>query len=202
MPAFIDLTGQKFGRLTAVERAKNNRHNQPMWRCRCECGALTTVVAGALRGGTTKSCGCLVKDAPRLSPRHITHGKSKTPTWFTWVNIRDKRRAGVHPRWLVFENFLADMGERPSDDHTIDRINNARGYEPGNCRWATQKEQQNNRTNNRQVTAFGKTQNLQQWSDEFGLSHKVISYRLKSGWPPEDAVSLPTSPLPRSRRAD
>lgn len=96
-------------------------------------------------------------------------------------------------RWDSFEAFLADMGECPSDSHTIDRINNNRGYEPGNCRWATMKEQQNNRKNNRRLTYEGETLTLQQWADRTGLDRKTISMRLdRLGWSVERALTTPS----------
>ncbi len=100
----------------------------------------------------------------------------------------------VCDRWLGRDglaNFIADMGPRPSPKHSVDRIKNDGNYEPGNCRWATQKEQQRNRCNNRLVTAYGVTKTLIEWSEEFGVPYFTIWYRLSFGWPTEKAVSAP-----------
>lgn len=97
----------------------------------------------------------------------------------------------VDPRWLEsFDAFLADMGRRPSPKHSIDRINNDKGYEPGNCRWATQKEQLTHFSRTRLITAHGRTQTLAQWSEELGAPPRLIHQRLDYlGWSPERAVS-------------
>jgi hypothetical protein len=96
----------------------------------------------------------------------------------------------VCERWQDYANFLADMGECPSQKHGIDREDNAKGYEPGNCRWATQKEQQNNRTNNRRLTFRGETLTLMQWTERLGVKRGTIAARIdKYGWSVERALT-------------
>jgi hypothetical protein len=97
----------------------------------------------------------------------------------------------VCERWQAFENFYADMGEPQSPQHTIERKDPKGDYEPTNCRWATQLEQQNNRSSNRVITAFGKTQTLQQWVRETGFAHKTILGRIdRLGWNVERALTV------------
>jgi hypothetical protein len=93
-------------------------------------------------------------------------------------------------RWMKFENFLADMGERP-EGTTLDRKNGTKGYEPGNCRWATPTEQTNNLKTNRKITYDSRTQNIKEWAAELGCSHQAIAYRLNEGWSVEEAFTIP-----------
>jgi hypothetical protein len=122
----------------------------------------------------------------------------------TWEVMRQRCHDPKHPaykdygargiavceRWNTFANFLADMGERP-DGTTIDRKDGTKGYEPGNCRWATPSEQANNTRTNVAITCRGRTQNLKQWAKELGISHQVIRYRLAAGWSLEDTFNTP-----------
>lgn len=97
----------------------------------------------------------------------------------------------VCDRWQSFTNFLTDMGECPSPSHTIDRIDGNGDYEPGNCRWITLQKQQRNRSNNRRVTAFGRTQTLIEWAEEKGFDPKTLQTRFQRNWDAERALSTP-----------
>lgn len=197
---FQDLTGQVFGRLTVMYYAEK-RNNQACWLCRCKCGAEKIIRSSNLKSGHTKSCGCLKEQG-----YNRTHGRRHTPEYCSWTGMIQRchnpkscqyshyggRGIDVCRQWRnSFEAFFEDMGDRPSKEHTIDRIDNSKGYSPDNCKWATRKEQSRNRRSNRIVNHNGKSQTVTEWSEELGISYGAILARLNRGWSTEKALTTP-----------
>lgn len=197
---FVDLTGQVFGRLTVIDRAEN-KGKQTIWRCRCECGNQLEVNAYNLKSGHTKSCGCINRE----NPPHKNHGKCRTRIYKTWCGMKARchneknefyddyggRGITVCLEWQNdFEAFYDwAIANGYASTLEIDRIDNDKGYSPDNCRWATRKEQCNNRRSNHFITCFGKTQTLSQWAEETGIKQSTIRHRLKKGWSVQDALT-------------
>jgi len=197
-------------RLHPESRLKFNMdvHDDPINRNAlfdCDCGKQHKCQIGAVKNGSIKSCGCLNRELS--SERSKTHGMSKTLIYKTWnamterclnKNHKDYKNYGgrgitVCEEWVgSFERFYSDMGDKPSKKHSIDRIDNEKGYSKENCRWATNAEQNRNMRSNINLTFNGKTQCLTDWAIELGLKKTTLEGRLgKSGWSVEKALSTP-----------
>lgn len=200
MPNKIDIRGAEFGRLTAVE-AVARAGGKTRWRCVCQCGTEVIVTTGNLRSGNSKSCGCL--NTERVAALNRTHGRSKTREYSTWQAMKSRctnksytqykdyggRGIGVCDRWKEsFENFLDDMGERPSESYSIDRINVDGDYEPGNCKWSTHDEQVNNARSNHNIAFDGRTLTASQWARRLGMKPLTILARVRKGLPVEQVL--------------
>lgn len=189
--------GQKFSRWTVVAEQKGG------WLCRCDCGTERAVKPFDLTSGKSKSCNCLRDEGNRV--RHIKHGQSGSPEYTAWLGMRERctnpntkqwkdyggRGIKVCRRWETFENFLEDMGEKPSPEHTLDRKNNDGNYTPKNCRWATRAVQNNNRRSKRLVTFNGVTKSITEWTQSLGLASGALQNRLSRGMTMKEALTKP-----------
>jgi hypothetical protein len=203
-----DITGQKFNRLTAVERAGNSAKGLALWLFRCECGGTKISTGAEVRRGGVKSCGCAAIE------QKINAGKSRCHAFSranfprerkSWENMIDRctnpdnnqfhnyggRGISVCDRWKQsFKNFLEDMGARPANT-SIDRIDNSFDYCPENCRWADAKTQNRNRSNNHVVVINGEAKTLSQWAERYKVPQSMIGNRIYRGWPEHAAITLP-----------
>lgn len=193
----IDMTGKEYGNLTVIGKAKSDRYGA-YWMCKCNCGNITTVRGSHLRQGRTISCGCKQGNHVAVVKHGHAMGKDKkaSPEYYTWLammarckNPKTKhyrlyggRGISVCERWIMFENFLSDMGLRPSSKYSLDRYPNKDGnYQPDNCRWATIKEQNRNTSRNVFIEFDGRSQILEEWATELDADPGNIGRRLKLG---------------------
>jgi len=199
---YQDITGKKFNLLTVLREAGIKKGSY-QWECLCDCGNIYVTDGCRLRTNRVKSCGCTRRN--NLIKTVTKHGLCYTNEYKIWTGIKyrilNKKRTGYHryggrgiklcERWTVFENFLNDMGPRPSKDHSVDRINNNGDYEPENCRWATRRQQNNNTRKTINFTINGRTLSKADWAREAGIKYMTLDHRLRLGWSIEEALRIP-----------
>lgn len=204
---FQDITGKVFGRLVVVSYHRKIKQNH-YWLCQCCCGEVKSIRSGSLKSGFSESCGCLFRELS--SKRNSTHGGTRrngiiTPEYLAWAQMKSRvynkkldgyknyggRGVTICDRWLKFENFIADMGKKPSPKHSIDRKDNNGNYEPDNCRWATRKEQARNKRNNHIIVYGEESMTVVQWAERIGVSNYALYNRIRLGWPIEDILNKP-----------
>lgn len=202
--------GSVFTDLTLLGESGQRLSGYVAYTCKCVCGKVLDVRGTDLLRGHKKSCGCLRARVPN----NRTHGKSKSKIHLIWNTMKNRcnnpnvksysyyggRGITVCERWQKFENFLADMGERP-DGCSLDRIDNSKGYSPENCRWATKEEQANNKRNNVMVYFNGETHSVTQWAKKLGINHAGMQFRL-ANWPLERAMTELIPLRPGSKLSD
>lgn len=181
-----DITNQRFGRLVAVRPSGNKKHNCIAWTCQCDCGNQAEVASNTLRSGYTRSCGCLARET--AAKAKLKHGAWGSPAYRSWDMMIQRCTNPKHTsfprygalgvtvceRWRTFSLFLSDMGERPAGT-SIDRIDSCKGYEPGNCRWATTLEQARNKR--KPTTSFEVAEMVRAYRAETGAGPKELAKR-------------------------
>lgn len=194
-----ELVGKRFGRLKVIRRNGSSKHKRALWLCRCDCGNELTVIGNSLTVGRVNSCGCLKIE--QLKERLITHGLTTSehfhPLYETWSGIKDRINNPNNPGWHnyggrgikicdrwkdSFQNFIDDMGPRPSDKHSIDRIDNDGDYCPDNCRWATRKQQANNKQTSISITIGNQTKPISEWCKHYKIKYATALWRFNHGW--------------------
>ena len=198
MSELKDLTGIKFGRLTVIERIGTNDRGEATWLCKCDCGKSKITYGSNLRKGRTKSCGCLNSDIARN--RFLKHGQRFTRLYDIWRNMRYRcndvhnkdyggRGISVCEEWdksfLSFQEWAYKNGY--SKNLTIDRIDNNGNYEPSNCRWATPKEQGNNKRNNLKIYFNGEIYTPSEYAQKYGVSYEKAR-KLAKNQPQDEEV--------------
>ena len=199
--------GDKVGRLTilGIERVNEKGSTRVFCTCQCDCGNIKKIRMDSIstKSRKTQSCGCYAKELSSI--RNSSHKMSNTTTYKSWFSMRNRCFNPNNPsysnyggigitvcdRWKdSFENFLNDMGERPSKAYSIDRIDVNGNYEPNNCRWATQVQQQNNKRNNSTITYNGETRTITEWSRILGIKASIIFTRKRRGKSDAECLSL------------
>lgn len=193
------MINQQFSRLTVIAKADKPRY----WVCLCTCGKTKSVRSDHLSLGKVSSCGCLASDeAAKRNTQNAKHRLCNTPTYKSWQSMRTRclnknsdkyanyggRGIGICAEWNSFEAFLSDMGERP-DGCTIDRKDNDLGYSPENCRWATSREQANNKRINVILECSGRSQTVAEWAREKGIGYQTLRKRLDIGWSVDRSIT-------------
>jgi hypothetical protein len=206
MGKYVDLTGQRFGRLTVIEYAGKDKHRNILWLCKCDCGTETIVFSGNLKRGNTFSCGCYQRE--RTKDAHTTHNLTHTnPRLYEiWSDMKKRcfkpnttgyihwggRGISVCHEWLEYKSFYDwAISNGYKDFLTIERVDNDGNYEPDNCKWITKGEQSRNTTRNHKVTFNKETMTLSEWSRKMGMSASTLRFRLIHGWSVEKALTTP-----------
>lgn len=198
-------SGETFGRLTVISFSHVDSCGDAYWKCTCSCGETSIRKGSSLRRGHVKSCGCWYKE------KSLKHGHSKggvrSSEYTCWKSLRSRclnkndrgysryggRGITVCKRWRdSFEAFLEDMGLKPSPKHSIDRINNNKGYSKSNCRWALLVTQARNRRSNRKLKFRGESLCIIEWAERLGCRYQRIVSRLHRGWSIEKALTCPS----------
>ena len=209
-------SGRRVNSLVLLEK-DTTQHRK--WWCQCDCGNKKSISETNLVREHTKSCGCLRSKISKESVKVMiesnrangspatTHGKRYESAWTTWSHMLDRcnnpncsqyshyggRGIQVCERWLKFENFYADMGDRP-ENLSLERTDNSKGYSPDNCKWATKKQQARNTRTNQVLDWQGESLCIAEWAERLNLNAKTLYTRLYAGWDTERILTTPTRP--------
>jgi hypothetical protein len=200
------MTGQVVGRLRVECKAAPAKDGAIQWQCVCACGAIVKARGKDMRKGHVKSCGCL--RAETIAEVRKTHGQTNSPEYSSWLHMRRRcvrvdepayenyggRGIAVCERWQSFENFLADMGPKPTPKHSIERLDNEKNYSLDNCVWATRTEQNCNTRRNVYIEIGGERLAVSAAARKFNIPVTRLRTRLRRGWPVARALGVETAP--------
>lgn len=197
--------GEQVGRLTLLSSFQNTPRKGRSWRYRCACGTVGAVSDSNLKYGSVRSCGCLRREVS--ARRHRIHGESKkTPEWLAWKNMIDRctnphhraygnyggRGISVCRKWRrAYLAFVQDVGRRPTSGHSLNRVDNEKGYFPGNVNWVTRKDQCRNKRNNLILEIDGVRKTMTEWALTSQINLQTFYGRLRRGWLPKAALTIP-----------
>lgn len=196
---YKDITGEKFGKLTAISYNGSTKDGRAKWLCICECGNETTVLASSLKSGNTTSCGCVLRSKIKQ------HGMSGTKIYQVWLSMKTRcnnqrsnryeyyggRDITYGQNWESFEDFYTDMNEEYSDGLTLDRKDSNQGYSKSNCRWVNHTVQNNNKSDNILLYHNGRLITVKEVSKLTGLSITTIYNRKQRGWSDKKVITTP-----------
>lgn len=207
MAKYLDITGQKFGRLEVIEFSGYDQNKAVTWRCKCECENEVIVRSDHLRYGKTSSCGCIKKEkSAQRGKDNATHGMWNTRLYHSWQHMKQRcdgtgnevstkryhdRGISVCKEWLnSFETFMEwALSNGYNDNLTLDRIEVDGNYEPSNCRWADAQTQMNNVTTNKYIEFKGETMTMANMAREHNIDYHTLQRRLSRGWTVERALT-------------
>lgn len=197
---YKDISGKKYGKLTAIKIAGKNSKNIIQWLWKCDCGTEKIMIAASIKAGKVVSCGCYNREH---CYRKVVHGMWGTVEYKSWLSMRKRvlgkekryseyKKLGIDEIWKnSFQEFYNHIKKAPTDKHTVDRIDNNKGYYPGNVRWATRKEQNRNYSQNKLIEYRGEIKSVTDWAEELGKDRHLIYNRLKRGLSPQEAIEKP-----------
>lgn len=196
-PPRINRIGERFGRLEVIAFDKKCPSNGMRWICRCDCGAVKSIIYNSLVKGHSTSCGCTAR--VEAAKKNTKHGMASTPTYKSWHAMKQRcegkgghesyveRGISLDPSWESFDVFVSDMGLRPAGT-TLDRIDNEKGYSKENCRWATNEQQLNNRSVSRLFDVGGERLSIPQISRKYGVGVSKLRHCIRKGMDIHEAM--------------
>lgn len=204
-----NIIGKKINRFTIIESAGKDKYRNILWLCVCECGKTKIIRNSSLLSEKTKSCGCLrSENGYKKSQSNIKHGhskrKNKSRIYIIWESMIQRctnpnrisydnyggRGISVCDKWKNFENFLLDIGEPPTEKHSLDRIDNDGNYCPENCRWATRKEQARNTRKNKFINFNGKMWCISELAEKYNIAPSTLFSRINRGISVHEALRI------------